>query len=137
MGPWSAFRAVAALLVSAALGVACASRPPRDLALLTVAIPSSLDDLDPHARDKLGSASVLSNVYEALVASDADMRIRPCLAAAWVSPDPLTWVFHLRPGVVFHDGRRLRAADVVFSFERLMKGPDLEVATYVSNGWTR
>ena len=33
--------------------------------------------------------------------------------------DPLTWEFELRPGVRFHDGAPLTAADVVWSFARI------------------
>ena len=36
-----------------------------------------------------------------------------------VSPDGLVFVFHLRPGIVFHDGTEIGAADVVFSLTTL------------------
>ena len=46
------------------------------------------------------------------------------LCSHWEHPDPLTYVFHLRPGVRWHNvppvnGRELTAQDVVFSLDRL------------------
>ncbi len=97
---------------------------------ITIAIPYDVDTLDPHVHDSVGSLSVLFHVYDALVATDAAMRLRPGLALRWENPDPTTWIFRLRPGVVFHDGSPLRAADVVASFERVL-AEDVEVKTYL------
>jgi peptide/nickel transport system substrate-binding protein len=42
--------------------------------------------------------------------------MRPALAESWtVNPDQLTWTFHLRRGVTFHDGSPFTADDVVYS----------------------
>ena len=47
--------------------------------------------------------------------------MRPALAESWeVSPDELTWTFHLREGVQFHDGTPLTADDVVYSYRRII-----------------
>ena len=45
------------------------------------------------------------------------------LAHHWRMLDPLNWRFYLRPAVQFHDGRELRAADVVASLTRSAKLP--------------
>ncbi len=103
----------------------CAARPPVDEAL-GISTPYVVESLDPHARDLHSEASVCANLYEPLVARDAELKLRPALALRWLSPEPTTWVFELRPGVRFHDGRVLSAADVVASFERLQKRPELE-----------
>ena len=125
-------RTALALLVAIAAGESCARRPAPP-ATFVIAAPYELNSLDPHALDKLGSFAILSNVYEPLVSFDGDMKIQPCLAQSWESPDAVTWVFHLRPSVTFHDGRPLEAADVVYSLERLLSRGDLEFRNYVLN----
>lgn len=84
------------------------------------AVPYDIDTLDPHARSKLSSFAVLSHFYEPLVVPSAEMAIEPCLAQSWENPDLLTWIFHLRPNVRFHDGKALNSEDVVFSIQRVM-----------------
>ena len=50
--------------------------------------------------------------------------IRPGLAERWeVSKDGLTYTFHLRKGVKFHDGKEFTSADAKYSIERIMKPP--------------
>ena len=100
---------------------------------MTIAVPYELDSVDPHAADRLSAFAVLSNAYEGLVDVDADLRIRPALAVNWESPDPLTWIFHLRPGVTFQSGKLLRAADVVYSFERVRRGEGLQVGSFTKD----
>jgi peptide/nickel transport system substrate-binding protein len=57
-----------------------------------------------------------------LVAHDAQMNVIPDLAERWEAPDPLTYIFHLRQGVKFHDGRELTSADVKFTFDSIISG---------------
>jgi peptide/nickel transport system substrate-binding protein len=61
-------------------------------------------------------------IFDALVKKDEHYELRPWLAMSWEQPDALTWVFHLRNGVRFHDGRPLEAADVVYTIESLIDG---------------
>jgi peptide/nickel transport system substrate-binding protein len=77
-------------------------------------------NLDPTA----GAAAaidevVYANVFEGLTRFAPDGSVLPALAESWeIAPDGLSWVFHLRDGVTFHDGLPLTAEDVVFSFDR-------------------
>lgn len=68
-------------------------------------------------------------LYNTLVETDEQLHIVPSLAKSWeVSADRLSIVFHLRTDVFFHDhevfpngkGRKMVAADVAYSFQRLM-----------------
>lgn len=61
-------------------------------------------------------------IYENLVKfGDNSMDIEPQLATSWeVSADGLTWTFHLRKGVTFHDGTPLNAQAVYDSFARVI-----------------
>lgn len=120
------------LLLLLACWPACRKAPATSpaSAALVIAVPYELDSLDPHVADRLSSFAVLFNLYEPLVDTDADMKIRPALAATWESPDPLTWIFHLRPSVTFHSGKPLRAADVVYSLDRLRRDAGLQVRDF-------
>lgn len=98
---------------------------------LVLSVPYEIDTLDPHRHDWLSEAAVSRHFYRSLVAMDGGMAIVPDLAERWENPDLLTWVFYLRPGVTFHDGRPLTSADVVWSLERLRKDPNLEMSGFV------
>lgn len=88
---------------------------------LVAAIAGEPDQLDPHKTSAYFSFEVLENVFDTLVEPDANLEMRPALAKSWeVSPDQLSWTFHLRPGVTFHDGSPFTADDVVFSYRRII-----------------
>lgn len=73
-----------------------------------------------HLNPLLGYApNGASKLFDGLVDRDADLSLRPALAAELprVSPDGLTWTADLRPGVEFSDGTALTADDVVFTYE--------------------
>ena len=65
--------------------------------------------LDPAYETDGNSFMVCDNVFEQLVSyKDETTDIQPGLAKSWeVSPDGLTYTFHLREGVMFHDGTTL------------------------------
>ena len=94
-------------------------------------MPHVAVELDPHAKNQLAAFSVVSQIFEPLVTTDATMQLQPCLASRWENPDPSTWVFHLRPNVRFHSGKILDSGDVVYSMDRLLRTPDLEMSGYL------
>jgi len=114
------------------LGTGCRKSPP-PASEISLSVPYELSTFDPHEKDLLSNVALLSHVYEPLVTSDASMAIRSCLAERWVSPDPLTWILTLRPGVRFHSGAPLTSADVVATFERVSGARNLEVSGYLMN----
>lgn len=67
--------------------------------------------------------TILSNVCESLMRWTPGLTVEPGLARRAANPDPTTWVYDLRAGVRFHDGRTMSADDVVFSLER-QRDPD-------------
>jgi peptide/nickel transport system substrate-binding protein len=99
---------------------------------LRAGFASTLSSLDPHRENTIAAVEQLGNVYEPLVALDSAMRVRPSLAASWSSPDAVTWVFRLRPSVVFHDGSPLTPADVVYSLSRPRLDARLEASSYLA-----
>jgi peptide/nickel transport system substrate-binding protein len=86
-----------------------------------LAMEDDILTLDPFLHDDSITHSVLSNIFDALVSFDAEMRIVPALAISWENHDEKTWRFYLRPGVKFHDGRKLTSRDVQYSLERAAK----------------
>ena len=92
---------------------------------LRLAQTENLYSLDPDRAADAQSRAILSNLYEALVEFDPDFNIRPALATSWNAPDEVTWIFEVRKGVKFHDGRELTATDVKASFERV-GGPGIQ-----------
>jgi peptide/nickel transport system substrate-binding protein len=76
--------------------------------------------LDPGHETDGESFKVMDNLYENLVTyADTTTDLVPELATHWdVSEDGLSYTFHLRPGVVFHDGTPMNAEAVVFSLDR-------------------
>ena len=79
--------------------------------------------LDPAYETDGNSFMICDNIYEALVFyKDESTALEPGLAESWdISPDGLTYTFHLRKGVKFHDGTPFNADAVVFSIGRMMK----------------
>lgn len=111
---------------------ACRAAPPAP-SLIRVALPSELQSLDPHVSNTSGAFTVLGNVYQALVVTDPGLGRRPGLAARWHNPDPLTWDFDLDPRARYHDGKPVTPADVVFSLNRALSEPDLDVRYYLGD----
>ncbi len=62
--------------------------------------------------------TILSNVCESLMRWTPGLTLEPGLAQKASNPDPTTWIYDLRAGVRFHDGRTMSADDVVYSFGR-------------------
>jgi len=88
---------------------------------LVAAIAGEPDQLDSQKTSAYFSFEVLENVFDTLVEPDANLEMRPALAESWtVSPDQLSWTFHLRHGVTFHDGSPFTSDDVVYSYRRII-----------------
>jgi peptide/nickel transport system substrate-binding protein len=78
--------------------------------------------LDP-ARISIGriAGELLSNLFSALVQFDEDLNIQPDLAERWdISDDGLTYTFHIREGLKFHNGDPLTANDFVYTYNRTL-----------------
>ena len=96
---------------------------------------TGIASLDPAFAKNQSIMWAIHQLYNTLIEVDENMQLKPSLAKSWeLSPDNLQFTFHLRSDVYFHDdaafanskGRLLTAADVAYSFHRII---DKEVAS--------
>jgi peptide/nickel transport system substrate-binding protein len=68
---------------------------------------------------------IVASVYEQLVRiAPNGVDLEPGVAESWeLSPDSLTYTFHLRPGVMFSDGSPMKASDVIYTLDRARTEP--------------
>lgn len=90
---------------------------------------SGIASLDPAFAKNQSIMWAVHQLYNTLVEVDDQMQLQPSLAKSWeVSADNLVFTFHLHTNIFFHDdaafangsGRKLTAADVQYSFSRIM-----------------
>ncbi|GAU76495.1 ABC transporter substrate-binding protein [Fusibacter sp. 3D3] len=64
--------------------------------------------------------SVILYVWEPLITMNEKGEPTAKLATSWeMSDDAMTWTFHLREGVTFHDGESFNADTVLYNFDRM------------------
>src|SRR5882757_1971226 len=107
--------------------------------IFNINLEEGLSSFDPAFARNQNTIWMVNQVYNGLVQIDDSLKTRPCIAKSWeISADELLYTFHLRNDVHFHDdplfkngkGRKVLAADFVYSFHRLL---DPKVAS--SGSW--
>ncbi|MEE3234190.1 MAG: ABC transporter substrate-binding protein [Candidatus Latescibacterota bacterium] len=108
-------------LFIAVINIQCSSSQDNNDTLVFARGSDSIG-LDPALETDGESFKVCDNIYETLVSyEDESTSVIPKLAHSWdVSEDLLTWTFHLRTDVLFHDGTKFNSDSMVFSLERQM-----------------
>ncbi|MDE0657780.1 MAG: ABC transporter substrate-binding protein [Acidimicrobiaceae bacterium] len=102
-----------------------APRPLKTLRYGYHAAATSADTLDPAYRTSSTDGLFQGLVSEQIVRLDENLTPTPHLAERWeANADGTEWTFHLRDGITFHDGKPFVAADVVYTFQRLLD-PDV------------
>lgn len=89
---------------------------------VTMLIESSPASLDPRIGVDGQSEHIASLIFDSLVHKNAHFNLEPWLATSWETPDPLTYRFHLRTGVHFHNGKVLTASDVKYTLDSMRDG---------------
>jgi peptide/nickel transport system substrate-binding protein len=79
---------------------------------------AATDTLDPAKQSNQTDYSRCNMLYNGLTTLDGSLTPQPALAESFTTKDARTWVFTLRKGVTFHDGKPLAPADVVYSLSR-------------------
>jgi peptide/nickel transport system substrate-binding protein len=98
----------------------CSHTAKADRSSVTLLIESNPTNLDPRFATDGQSQHLDGLIFSSLVERDEQMNLRGDLAESWDTPDPLTYVFHLRPGVRFHDGSAVTAGDVKATFDFIL-----------------
>ena len=89
---------------------------------ITLLIEFSPANLDPRIGTDAQSERIDELLFDSLVRKDEHFNLKPWVAQSWEIRDPLTYVFHLRKGIRFHDGRALGARDVKWSIDSMIDG---------------
>ncbi|MEI6385794.1 MAG: ABC transporter substrate-binding protein [Spirochaetota bacterium] len=88
--------------------------------VLTIGVDQEAVGLDPNIVTAFSSMRRIDLLYNRLVRYDDTFAVVPDLAESWDVPDNLTYVFHLRTGVKFHNGRELTSDDVQYTLNRVL-----------------
>ncbi len=110
-------------LAAAALAVlltGCGDARDTPLDVVTLAVPSSPNNLDPRVGTDEVSQKIQQLVFSTLLALNDRLEVVGGLASGWTSPTPTTYLVTLRQGIRFHDGHELTADDVVYTFTSLL-----------------
>lgn len=110
------------------LALGCTRTPPAPPGSIVVGMTNSALDMDPRVAADEASQKVHQLLFSTLVRIDDNLRIVPDVAESLDQPDPLTYIAKLRTGVLFHNGRELTSADVVYTFRSLID-PDFRGRT--------
>lgn len=89
---------------------------------VTMLIENSPTSLDPRIGIDTQSEHIDELIFDPLLHKDAQFKIEPWVATSWETPDPLTYIFHLRRDVYFHNGKRLDAEDVKWTLDTMRNG---------------
>lgn len=93
--------------------------------------------LDPALIVDVTGGSIAAKLFNGLVRTGNDLSIQPDIAEKWsVSGDGLLYTFRLKRGVLFSNGREVKAGDFRYSFERVLhpagKSPNIWVLEKIS-----
>ena len=121
-------RRIAALACTAFIAIGTA----RADTTLVVSIAADPTGLDPEAVLNNTSGFVMATIYDGLIRyKPGTVEVEPSLAQSWdVSADALTYTFHLRKGVKYHDGTPFNAQALIATMDRQLKKDD---PNYIGN----
>jgi peptide/nickel transport system substrate-binding protein len=105
-------------LAGALMSTTAYAAPRTDLVIGIQLEPTNLDPTTGGAAAAIRSVTDL-NIYNGLTRIDKDGAVQPDLATSWdISPDGLSYTFHLKDGIKFNDGTPFSADDVKWTLDR-------------------
>jgi len=122
---------------------ACTQRKEDEKQVFRYNQPEGLVTLDPAFAKSQPVIWATHQMYNTLVEIDKDLHIVPSIASGWeVKDEGRTYIFHLKDSIYFHDnpafgggkGRKLKAADIVYSLGRIIDRSVASPGAWIFNG---
>ena len=89
--------------------------------MVNYGVDAELTTMDVHVVTDGTSYTIIENTMEGLTQFDKDSNIVPAIAESWdISPDGLTYTFHIRESAMWSNGEPVTAQDFVYSWRRLV-----------------
>ncbi|WP_296321688.1 ABC transporter substrate-binding protein [Treponema sp. UBA3813] len=105
-------------LFSAFFFMSCFGKNSKNV--LRVNVASEPDSFFPWESAAADTAAIYYNIFDGLLSFDEKGALHPALAESYeISDDKLTYTFHLRQGVKFHNGADFSSADCLYTYENL------------------
>ncbi len=104
---------------------------------------NSITSLDPAFAKSQNNIWAVDHLYNGLVQLDDELNVIPAIAKSWeISEDGKSYTFQLRNDVFFHDnevfiggkGRKVVAADFVYSFNRIIDDKTASPGSWIFKG---
>ncbi len=130
------------LAVSLIINISCAHKSKNNKQVFRYNETTGITTLDPAFAKNQSIIWAVHQIYNTLVETDDELNIVPSLAYRWdVSSDRTNYIFHLRTDVYFHDnpifpggkGRKMVAADVEYSFKRIINASTSSSGAWIFN----
>lgn len=131
---------ITVLIISALFS--CTARKNYQKKIFRYNQPEGISSLDPAFAKNQSNIWAVHQIFNTLVETDVHLRIQPSLCKRWeISSDRLTYTFHLRDDVYFHDniafpegkGRKMNAADIVYSLKRITNPETASPGAWIFN----
>jgi oligopeptide transport system substrate-binding protein len=122
--------------------IGCGNREHNQRFIFRYNEQTGIATLDPAFAKNQSIIWAVHQIYNSLVETDKDLNIVPALAKNWeISPDRMTYRFHLRDDVFFQDnpcfpggkGRRMIASDVAYSLNRIIDPQTASPGAWIFN----
>jgi len=134
-------RILGILFVGVFLSACFSSQKHKGKQVFYLNLVGGLENLDPAFAKDLSTMWCAHALYNTLIESNEQSQLVPSIAKDWkVSSDGLLYTFHLRNDVYFHpnplfvnNSRKLTAADVVFSYNRLIDPATASPGAWIFN----
>jgi peptide/nickel transport system substrate-binding protein len=113
------------LVPGLALSQAAPANASDEKVTFTVALTNEVDSFNPFVGIEAESFEAWALTYDYMIGyNNDDMSIaKTGLAEDWdTAEDGLTWTFHIRDGVMWSDGQPLTAADIAYTYNRILDG---------------